>query len=239
MFACAVNSLVRGWHETHDRSDVDDSSGPLPPHEWEHGLGHPQDTKKVGLKELLRFFYGCFFERANQRVTGVVHQRINSARPVHYRPHTRPNRVIIANIEQDQVHFLQGSLRLNFSSCSSKYSKPYLGEQAENGPSDSRRDSRDYCYFFLTHVPTSLISSAVSETLFLSFSLLPIHVIHIRLVRRGFRNRRVAIDAAAIGNVQWRRIFRRSGGVQCRASVQVGRGYRFQNTPIGPGLVVV
>jgi hypothetical protein len=53
-------------------------------------------------------------------------------------------------------------------------------------------------------------------------------LIDIQSMRRGFRSRRVAVNAAAVGNVQRRCVLSvRTGGVECRTSVEVRRGDRF------------
>jgi hypothetical protein len=100
---------------THNRSNVDDAPRSLLSQEREHCLRHSQNSKKVGIKELLRFFDPRLFERANEGIAGVVDQGIDSTGPIKNRPHAGMHRLLVANVNVNQLHFLQRSLRTGIS----------------------------------------------------------------------------------------------------------------------------
>jgi hypothetical protein len=79
-------------------------------HKAEHGLGHSQDSEKVGIKKLLRFFDRRLFERADEGVPSIVDQGVDSSGPVKNSSYTRIDRLSVANIDVDQHDILQSFL---------------------------------------------------------------------------------------------------------------------------------
>jgi|SRR6266849_1774509 len=138
VLAGAVDSLVRRGNKPHYRSNVDDASRSLTSHEGEHGLGHSQNTEKIGFKKPFRFIDRRFFERANHRVACVVDQNIDPPGAIKNCTQARMDRLLFANVDVNPLDILQSSRGPGISPFGSEDSETMAGKQTGDGSTDSR-----------------------------------------------------------------------------------------------------
>src|SRR5438034_10277927 len=107
--------------------------------------------KKIGFEERLGFFDAGFFQGSNQRVTGIVDERVDSPCLFMHPSNARAYGLLMANIEGHYLHAPPRSVSLTGSPHRSEDSESSPRQQFGSGPADSRRNPCHQSNLFSRH----------------------------------------------------------------------------------------